>query len=388
MMIFVSHPIPMQILFWVLSCVIFYTYLGYPFFVCALSSSRPKKINKRTYTPTVSILIAAYNEEVNIGRTIQNKLELDYPKDKLEIILVSDASVDATDMIVERFSEQTDGQVTLLRQHPRNGKTSALNMAAPRAAGEIVVFSDANSIYAKDVLLKLMRNFADPEVGYVTGKMLYGNPDGTSIGEGSSSYMKYENFIRSCENQLGSIVGVDGGIDAIRKELYIEMRPDQLPDLILPLSVVERGYRVVYEAEALLQEPALDRLQDEYAMRVRVALRALWALSDMRKLFNPFRYGVYSWQLLSHKAIRYLTFLPVAAVLVLNVFLWSVGLVYQVLLVLQLAFYLLAFLGPRIPRPAWLGLPRYFVLLNAASAHAFWKFLKREKKAVWSPRTG
>ena len=291
-------------------------------------------------------------------------------------------------MIVAKFSKQTDDQVTLLRQYPRNGKTSALNMATKRAKGEIIVFSDANSIYAKDALFRLMRNFADPEVGYATGKMVYTNPDGTSIGDGSSVYMKYENFVRSCENRLGSIVGVDGGIDAIRKELYMKMRPDQLPDLILPLSVVERGYRVVYEAEALLQEPALARLQDEYAMRVRLALRAFWALLDMRKLFNPFRYGMYSWQLLSHKAIRYLAFFPVAIVLLLNILLWSAGLVYQILLILQLAFYLLAFLGPRLRRRAWLSLPRYFVLLNAACAHAFWKFLKGEKMAVWSPRTG
>ena len=151
-------------------------------------------------------------------------------------------------------------------------------MAVPLASGEIIVFSDANSLYAPDALRRLLANFADEEVGYVTGRMIYANPDGAPIGEGCSAYMKYENALRLIETRLGSIVGVDGGIDAVRKVLYRPMNAEQLPDFVLPLKVVEQGYRVVYEPEALLWESSLNEAADEYRMRVRVSLRAFWAL--------------------------------------------------------------------------------------------------------------
>ena len=169
----------------------------------------------------------------------------------------------------------------LLRQEPRAGKTSALNMAVPNATGEILVFSDANSLYASNALRKLVQNFCDKEVGYVTGKMIYTNSEDSTTGDGCTAYMKYENFLRRVETKAGSIVGVDGGIDAVRKEFYKSMNPDQLPDFVLPLKVIDQGYRVVYEPEAILKEPSLKAPKDEYKMRVRVSLRALWALWDM-----------------------------------------------------------------------------------------------------------
>ena len=137
--------------------------------------------------------------------------------------------------------------VHLIRQEPRAGKTLALNLAVGRAKGEIIVFSDANSSYSPDALRCLVENFNDPEVGYVTGKMIYTNPDGSPVGDGCTAYMKYENFLRTLETRIGSMVGVDGGIDAVRKSLYRPMNPDQLPDFVLPLRVVEQGFRVVYE---------------------------------------------------------------------------------------------------------------------------------------------
>src|SRR6266849_3389283 len=143
----------------------------------------------------------------------------------------------------------------------------------------------------------LVRSFADPSVGYVTGNMTYTNPTESAIGEGSGTYMSYENLLRALETKLGSIVGVDGGVDAIRRQLYVPMRPDQLPDFVLPLSVVEQGKRVVYEPDALLYESALSHAEDEFRMRIRVSLRALWVLYDKRNLLNPFRFPVYSWQL-------------------------------------------------------------------------------------------
>ncbi|MBW2608020.1 MAG: glycosyltransferase, partial [Deltaproteobacteria bacterium] len=193
--------------------MIFYVYAGYPLFIGLIALLKNKKVDKKDYEPNVTILIAAYNEADNIEATIKNKLVLDYPKDKLEIIVISDGSTDGTDEIVKKYHLQG---VKLLRQEPRAGKTSALNRAVPDATGEILVFSDANSIYAPDSLRKLMQNFHDSEVGYATGKMVYTNPEGSTTGDGCTAYMKYEYFLRRVETKAGSIVGVDGGIDAVR----------------------------------------------------------------------------------------------------------------------------------------------------------------------------
>ncbi|HHJ34396.1 MAG TPA: glycosyltransferase family 2 protein, partial [Gammaproteobacteria bacterium] len=283
----------MEKLFWFNLVLVLYIYLGYPALInlLALFKTSASKDDVRGETdglPSVSILIAAYNEEKDIKATIINKTELDYPGDRLEILVVSDESTDATDAIVKELAEESDISIRLFRQKPRRGKTSGLNMIVPEAKGEIIVFSDANSIYHKDALNRLVANFYDAEVGYVTGKMVYTNPDGSLVGDGCSSYMKYENWMRSKETILGSVVGVDGGIDAMRRGLYEPLRADQLPDFVQPLKVVEKGFRVVYEPEAILKEDALSNAASEYTMRVRVTLRALWALKDMRFLFNPF----------------------------------------------------------------------------------------------------
>ena len=269
----------------------------------------------------MTVVTAARNEAACIEATVRNKLEQDYPADRLDMIVVSDASDDGTDAIVARIADDHPGRVRLIRQEPREGKTAALNLAVPQARGEIVVFADANSIYAPDALRRLARNFADPAVGYVTGKMVYVNPDGSLVGDGCTAYMKLENWLRAQETRIGSVVGVDGGVDAVRRRLYRPMRADQLPDFVLPLAVVEQGARVVYEPEALLTEHALVERVDEFRMRVRVALRALWALSDKRVLLNPFRHGVFAFQLVSHKLLRYLSFAPLAVALVANLLL-------------------------------------------------------------------
>jgi len=369
--------------------MIFYIYLGYPIVISLISIIKNKKVRKGPYEPHITILIAAYNEEDSIEAILKNKLDLDYPKEKLEIIVISDGSTDKTDDIVKRYKEKG---VKLLRQEPRAGKTSALNMAVPEAKGEIIVFSDANSLYASDALTKLVQNFFDKSVGYVTGKMIYTNKHGIIIGDGCSTYMKYENFLRRIETKLGSIVGVDGGIDAIIKKLYQPMNPEQLPDFVLPLKVVEQGYRVVYEPFAILKEPSLKKPEDEYKMRVRVSLRAIWALYDMRHLLTFTRSKLFAWQLWSHKVLRYLCFIFLIGVYLTNWALWSDNGFYKFSFVLQNVAYLGAALSPVLEkkghRPKLLYLLNYFVLLNLASAHAFFKFLLRQKQVVWTPRKG
>ena len=379
----------LEIAYWFSVLAILYIYLGYPVVAWIMGRLLNREIRKSPIEPTVTILTAAYNEAANIEDTIRNKLALDYPADKREILVISDSSDDGTDDIVRRYEDQG---VRLIRQEPRQGKTSALNLAVPEAKGEILVFSDANSIYAPEALRAIISNFADPKVGYVTGKMIYTNPEGTPIGDGCSSYMKYENFLRDHETRVGSVVGVDGGIDAVRKDLYVPMNPDQLPDFVLPLRVVEQGCRVVYEPGAILKEPALKTESDEYRMRVRVSLRSLWALWDMRHLLSFKRYGLFAWQLLSHKVMRYLAFVFILAAFVTSYFLMAGSWLYTLLFLLECGAAGTAVVcmikKEYLDKSRLLALLHYFVMLNAASAHAFVKFLSGKKMVTWTPRKG
>ena len=382
----------MDVAFWLFLAWVAYIYLGYPAIVVLLAQIAGHDGRKADIEPRVTVLIAAFNEEHEIGRTVANKLQQDYPAERLEVIVISDGSTDGTDAIVERLAGTAGGRLRLLRQEPRQGKTMALNRAVPEAAGEIIVFSDANSMYAPDAVRQLVRSFADSSVGYVTGQMVYTNPDGSGIGEGSGAYMRYENLLRVLETRLHSVIGVDGGIDAVRRELYVPMRADQLPDFVLPLNVVEQGKRVVYDPDAKVYEAALGAAADEFRMRVRVSLRALWALFDKRKLLNPLRFPLFAWQLFSHKVLRYAAFIPLAGLLVFNALIAGKHPFYLVFLILQLSAYGLAAAGPVLSRsPAVasrLLTPYYFVLLNLACAAAFWKFVNGQKMVTWKPRGG
>ena len=205
----------MLFIFWFSFFLLFYIYFGYPLAVKALTAVRFRPINKsEDHQPTVSILVAAYNEAKDIEATLRNKIALDYPADQMEILVISDESEDGTDQIVERVAEESPVTVRLFRQVPRQGKTSGLNTLSQHAQGEILLFSDANSQWDTSTVSRLVRNFNDPNVGYVTGKMIYVHQDGSLVGDGCSAYMKYENWLRCQETRLGSVVGVDGGIDA------------------------------------------------------------------------------------------------------------------------------------------------------------------------------
>ena len=372
-----------------------YVYAGYPLLVRLLGNITRRQVKSAEpgeYLPSVTVLIAAFNEAGSIEATVRNKLEQDYPAELLNVIVISDESDDGTDSLVQGID---DNRVQLIRQEPRAGKTSGLNLAMPHVTGEVIVFSDANSLYGKDTIKNLVSCLADSEVGYVTGRMVYKAPDGSLAGEGCSAFMRYENKLREYETRLGSIVGVDGGVDAMRREIYRPMRPDQLPDFVQPLTVREQGYRVVYQDQALLYEDALAQTDDEYRMRVRVGLRAFHALKDKAALLNPIKYGIFAWQLFSHKVLRYMAFLFQVAVLIANVSLaiwFPYDQFWSLVLMGQAAFYLLAALGHAMNThgqtpPRMVGMIYYLCVVNLASAHAFGKFLMGKKQVIWKPRT-
>jgi cellulose synthase/poly-beta-1,6-N-acetylglucosamine synthase-like glycosyltransferase len=377
------------LLFWVLLFLAVYPFVVYPALAYVVSRIWARPVRKGSGTPTVTIVIAARNEAACIRDTLANKLALDYPRNRMDVIVVSDASNDGTDDLVREFAAQG---VRLIRQPERLGKSAALNLGVGAATGEIIVFSDANSLYEPSTLKALVRSFEDESVGYVTGKMIYVDPDGSLTGDGCSAYMRYENVLRGWETRLGSIVGVDGGVDAIRRALYAPLRPDALPDFALPLDVVRRGLRVVYEPSAVLRERSVTNPRDEYRMRVRVALRALWAIRERPDLLNPIRHGLFAWQMLSHKILRYAAFVPLLLLFAVNGALALDSPFYRALFWLQCAGYAAALAGfllsGRRSLPAVVALPYYFVLIQAASCHAMLKLLAGRKITVWNPRTG
>ena len=377
------------VVFWVCALAIVYPYLGYPLLVWILGRIRPRPVQRSPWLPSVTVLIPAYNEVGCIGATVANKLEQDYPADKLQILVVSDGSTDGTDEVVQGFA---DRGVELLRRNPREGKAAALNEAVTRARGEIVVFSDANSLFAPDGIRRMVENFSDPKVGYVTGNLRFVTAAGNASGAGNNAYMKYENTIRTLESRAGSIIGVNGGVDAIRKALYVDIPRQLITDLVLPLHVISTGHRVVYDERVGASEVANKEIGSEFRMRVRVALRALQGLSYMRRLMNPLRFPAAAFRILSHKVLRYgaFAFMPVA--FAANAGLASASPVYLALFAAQVLVYVLAILGLRKRLPGMLGalsvVPTYFVVSNAAFALAFAKFVRGQTMATWQPRTG
>lgn len=377
---------------WACLFTVTYVYIGYPLTLLGWpwrSCDRRRSPDRGPSTavePRVTVVIAAFNEAAHIADTIRNKLEQDYPVGRLDVVVVSDGSTDGTDDVVEALHEP---RVTHLRQEPRQGKTMALNRGVAAARGDIVVFSDANSRYERSAVRRLVGVFEDPAVGYVTGRLVYDDPGDTAVGGGSGLYMRYENWLRRLESRAGSIVGVNGGIDAVRRALYQPMRPDHLPDFILPLRVVQQRHRVVYCEDAVSREEALGHQEDEFRMRVRVSLRGLRTLVEMRPLLHP-RYGLFAFQLLVHKLVRYLLVLPLIGALVFNALLLEPPL-YRTLFAVQLACYGLAcagwLSGGRI-RLRMVFVPFYFCLLNLAAGAAFVGLLRGQRQVVWTPRKG
>lgn len=379
----------MELVFWVSVFLLAYPYAIYPLLLRLWGRVRPRFVRRAAIAPTVTVLIPAYNEAGVIAATLRAMLEQDYPADKLQILVVSDASEDGTDEVVREFA---DRGVELLRQEPRGGKALALNTAMAKARGEIVVFCDANSRFAPTTIRSLVHNFADSEVGYVTGALTLESEGATVSGAGGAAYKNYEEGLRRAETLVGSVIGVNGGCDAIRRELYTEIPRELITDFVLPLRVIEGGHRVVFEPQALATERANVELRSEFAMRVRVALRALQAIVHMRSLLDPLRFPTVSFCLLSHKVLRYLAFLWLVSALLSNLVLAVSSPFYRLVLALHLGVYILAVIGLRGagagPARRLTFVPAYLLMSYAAFAVASWRLLKGQTMATWKPRAG
>ncbi len=378
----------LQVVFWASVLLVAYPLILYPLLVALVGVVRARPVRRAALRVRVSVLIPAFNEEEVIEATIRNKLEQDYPRDLFEIIVVSDASSDRTDEIVRGFAG--DG-VRLLRNSERAGKAEGLNRAVREATGEILIFSDANSLFAPDAISRLVENFADPDVGYVTGALGFLSADGIA-GGGVDAYIRYENFVRRIETRVHSIIGVNGGVDAIRRSLYRDVPKDQITDFVLPLSVLMAGRRVVFDNTARAREEANQELAPEFNMRVRVALRAMRGLCYVSDLLKPWRYPWAAFCIWSHKVLRYGAYLFMLAALASNAALAVHSGFYLAVLGLQLLFYAIAAatiaLGSAPWLPRVLTLPAYILTSNTAFAIASVRFLRGESMATWRPRAG
>lgn len=375
-----------QIIFWSSVAALFYVYLGYPLLVWIVSEFSPIEVKKSDFSPFVTILITAYNEEKAIRAKIENTLEIDYPKEKLEILVASDGSTDKTDEIVKEFAEKG---VRLFRQDGRMGKTFTQNKAIEQANGEIILFSDATTKYEKDVLRVILPNFSDEKIGCVAGKLVYVDDSKSGVGKGAKSYWNYETFLKKAESRACSLIGASGCLYAVRKSAYEPMYPEACSDFLICTVVYRQGLRSVYEAEAICTEETNRQAKKEFQMRVRVISQTFTDLWRNREMLNPLRSGFYAVELVSHKLMRYAVPLFLFLILVSSAVSAFYSNIFIVFFALQLLFYFMAF-------AAWiaeksnkslgvLAMPLYFVLANLASASGFYKFLRGERYAQWEP---
>ena len=377
----------MLIVFWLSLFLIVHPYITYPLALRAWAVVRRRSVRRAAIEPSISVLVPAYNEVEVIAATLEALLAQDYPKDKLQIVVVSDCSSDGTDDVVRSYA---DRGVELLRQADRGGKALGLNAAVKQARGDVLVFCDANARFRPGALRSMAQNFADPSVGYVTGQLGLESPGAVTSGGGA--YLRFEEWLRAAETEVASVIGVNGGCDAIRRELYSDIPRELITDFVLPLRVIAAGRRVVFDPQAESRETANAELQSEFSMRVRVALRALQGLMHMRRLLNPLRFPATSFCLVSHKVLRYMAFVFLVTALASNLALAFGSPFYRVLLVLHLLCYLLAACGLLGVGRRTMGMlavaPAYLLMSYWAFAVASWRFVRGQSMATWKPRSG
>jgi cellulose synthase/poly-beta-1,6-N-acetylglucosamine synthase-like glycosyltransferase len=381
-----SFDSALKLIFWTSAAALVYAYAGYPLLVAALSRVRPRRVRRAPNEPTVSVIITAYNEERDLASKIENTLALDYPADKLEIIVASDCSNDRTDEIALSFAARG---VRLHRQTERRGKTAAQNAAVELARGEVILFSDATTLYDARVLRAMTPNFADSSVGCVAGRLVYVDPSSSAVGSGAKSYWGYETFLKTHESRACSLIGASGCLYAVRRAAYVPLYEEACSDFIIATKMVEQGLRAVYEPDAVCTEETNRRADKELRMRVRVIAQTFTDLWRHRAMLNPLRSGFYAVELISHKILRYAVPLFLVLIFLTTAALAQREFFFAALTVAQALFYLAALLGRLLERAGvrlrLLALPHYFVLANAAVVIAFYKFLRGERYARWEP---
>lgn len=374
----------LKILFFLSFFLIVYSYAVYPLILVLLGFFLRRRTTGSSERPFVTLIISAYNEEAVISRKIENSLQLDYPKDLLEIIVVSDHSNDRTDDIVREYA----GQGILLHSQPeRTGKTAGLNEAVKKARGEIIVFSDADAMYKSDAIIKILNSLSDRSVGLVTGSTMYIMHGEGNISETSSIYTSLERFIKKQESRIGSCVGADGAIFAMRKSLYKPLLCDDINDLVIPLKVVMQGFRVVINDELRCSESPSSDSRKEFKRQIRITNRTLRGIFRHRQLMNSLRFPLFSFELISHKLIRLSVPFYMIALILLNIILLSNGLFFKIIALGQSIFYGAAFIGhikEKSGGKSIFGFIYHFVVINISILCGWYKYLSGDRQVTWS----
>lgn len=374
-------------IFWSMVALIAYTYLLFPLFIFLRGWLVRRPFKSSSITPTVSVVIAAYNEQRDIKARLENLLAQDYPRNKLEIIIASDGSSDGTNEIVRSYAAQGIKLLAL----PRQGKNATLKAGAAHATGQILVFSDANTEFARNAIRNLVRPFVDPTVGGVAGDQRYiKSQQVRSNNEGEEGYWNLDRLFKQAESRAGSVTSATGAIYAVRRALFRPIPPNTgaVDDFVISTDVIAQGYRLVFAADAVAYETVAKSSDLEFKRKIRVLKGGLRAVLVQRVLLNPFRYGFYAFQLFWHKVLRRLVVFPLLIMFLVSPLLWSRGLFYQLLTIAQLAFYGCALLG-WLFRKNWLGhlkiftLPFYFCMVYTAALLGAFGALRGQKIEHW-----
>jgi cellulose synthase/poly-beta-1,6-N-acetylglucosamine synthase-like glycosyltransferase len=377
-----------RLLFWSATGLLAYTYVLFPLLVLLRAALRPRPYDSAELTPSVTLVISARNEAASIGAKLENLLSLDYPDDRLEVVIASDGSDDGTDELVRGYADRGVRLVSL----PRVGKAAALNAAVAEAGGEILVFSDANSIYAPDALRALVRPFADPSVGGVAGDQRYRSRDGAdAIASGEQRYWDLDRLLKAAESRAGSTISATGAIYAVRRSLFRPVPPGVTDDFFTSTGAIAHGYRLVFAADAVAYEPVAKTSEVEWGRKVRVMTRGLRGVLMRRELLDARRHGFYAVQLLTHKLLRRTMVFPLTLAAGTSPLLWRSGRVYRVATLAQAAVYGLG-AGGMLLRGRPLGrrkvfmLPAFFCFVNAASFRAVLNVVSGRRIDRWEPQ--
>jgi glycosyltransferase involved in cell wall biosynthesis len=372
-----------ELVFWGSIIFILYAYAGYPLILMALSVFRNRPVQKGDITPSVSFIITAYNEERRIASKLQNSLELDYRRDRFEIVVASDCSTDGTDDIVRAH---TGVGVRLVRAPERKGKEAAQQLAVLRTSGEILVFSDTATTLSKDAITNIVKPFNDPSVGCVSSVDRFIDEAGTVSGEGA--YVRYEMLLRELETTVNTLVGLSGSFFAARRQVCAPWAEDLQSDFNTLLNSMRQGLRGISDPDSIGYYKNLTDETKEYQRKVRTVLRGIAVLMRSLPMLNPVKYGLFAWQLFSHKLCRWLVPFAMIATLVSCILLALDFYVYRILLAAQLAFYALAGLYHRfkwIPDKDLFRLPSFFVIVNLSILDAWYRYFRGDRIFRWEP---
>jgi biofilm PGA synthesis N-glycosyltransferase PgaC len=377
-------------LFLALLFVVFYSYVGYGmvlYILVKLKQMIYKSENRNELIfPSVTLLIAAYNEENYIDEKIMNSLALDYPKDKIQLLFVTDGSTDNTAKIISKYKS-----IQLLHETIRRGKTAAVNRAMKYVTTDIVVFSDANTMLNKEAVLEIVQHYCNPKVGCVSGEKRVRIPEiaqASAAGEGL--YWKYESKLKQWDAELYSAAGAAGELFSIRTNLFVETEADTiLDDFMISLRIVGQGYIIAYEPNAYALENASTDIKEELKRKIRICAGGFQSIIRLTSLWNIFRYGIFTFQYVSHRVLRW-TIAPLALLLLvpLNLYLAFTGpSIYSFLLLLQVMFYSMALIGWKYEllktRKKMFFIPFYFTMMNYSVLAGFKRFVLSEQSHIW-----